>query len=469
MRRHGARRPGRRHLRGRVPGPGGYLRVQGRPGRRVGRVVRARRRLRERAPPPGRARDGPRHLRRHDPPHRPDAARPGRELHGGGRRPGARPRAAAGRRRALLLRDDRPVRQRRPGQRHRRAGRRPAHDRLRPGRQGLLPGRRPRGPAREPRLHRGPGHDSDLAYPELPEPPRAGLRQRRQRRLPRLLDHRLHADRPAPGHQRRARGADRRRPRARPQGLLRHHHQPHGRRRRLHRGRLRLRGPGDRPVPGCRGQPVRPRRLRRHGRLPRARRRHELPVHPRRRPGRPGRQGPGLAQRPDALPQPGQLDVVRGVGHVRRLQRPGRPHDRAPARGRRLRGDLQGVDRPGHRRVPHRHGQARELRVLGGVVHRDRRVRPRAGRGRVLHLRGGVRRRRRQDLPVRAPHRHELSARLLVPVGRHELRQRQQRPPPGRPVRLRRPVHHPAQQRRRPADVPRQPRHGPRRLHAGGC
>ena len=55
------------------------------------------------------------------------------------------------------------------------------------------------------------------------------------RRLPRLLDHRLHPDRPAPGHQRRPRGAHRRRARARHEGLLRHHHQPHRRRDRLRR------------------------------------------------------------------------------------------------------------------------------------------------------------------------------------------------------------------------------------------
>ncbi len=54
------------------------------------------------------------------------------------------------------------------------------------------------------RLHPGPGHDGDLAHPVVQEPPGSGHRSERLRRLPRLLDHRLHADRPAPGHERRA-------------------------------------------------------------------------------------------------------------------------------------------------------------------------------------------------------------------------------------------------------------------------
>ena len=55
--------------------------------------------------------------------------------------------------------------------------------------------------------------------------------------LPRLLGHRLHPDRPALRHQRRARGVHRRGARRGHQGLLRHHHQPHRRRHRLRRGR----------------------------------------------------------------------------------------------------------------------------------------------------------------------------------------------------------------------------------------
>ena len=79
----------------------------------------------------------------------------------------------------------------------------PPRDRLRPHRQGLLPRRRPQGPDSEARLHQGPRHHRDLADAVLQEPARAGQRRQRERRLPRLLDHRLHPDRPAPRHQRR--------------------------------------------------------------------------------------------------------------------------------------------------------------------------------------------------------------------------------------------------------------------------
>ena len=98
----------------------------------------------------------------------------------------------------------------------------------------LLPRRRPEGPARPDRLHQGARHDGDLADAELQE--QGGpARGRAVGRLPRLLDHGLHADRPAPRHQRRPARPGRRRARARDEGLLRHHHQPH-------RGRHRLRG-----------------------------------------------------------------------------------------------------------------------------------------------------------------------------------------------------------------------------------
>ena len=63
-------------------------------------------------------------------------------------------------------------------------------------------------------------------------------------RLPRLLDHRLHPDRPPPRHQRRAQDPHRPRPQARHQGLLRHHHQPHRRRPRLPRLGVRRHRPG---------------------------------------------------------------------------------------------------------------------------------------------------------------------------------------------------------------------------------
>jgi hypothetical protein len=123
---------------------------------------------------------------------------------------------------------------------------------LRPHRQGLLPRRRPAGPDQPARLHQGSRHHGDLADALVQEPPRPRFRCRRQRRLPRLLDHRLHPDRPAPGHQRRHEGTHRRGPRPRDEGLLRHHHQPHRRRHRLRSGRLRLRLEGDRALQGRR-------------------------------------------------------------------------------------------------------------------------------------------------------------------------------------------------------------------------
>ena len=48
----------------------------------------------------------------------------------------------------------------------------------------------------------GLGTDGDLADPELQEQAPCRARGRTVGRLPRLLDHRLHADRPAPRHQR---------------------------------------------------------------------------------------------------------------------------------------------------------------------------------------------------------------------------------------------------------------------------
>ena len=89
----------------------------------------------------------------------------------------------------------------------------PVGQRLRPDRQGLLPRRRHRRSGVAARLHRGPRHDCDLADAGVQEPARAGVGRRHQRRLPRLLDHRLHPDRPPPRHQRRPAHARRRGPR----------------------------------------------------------------------------------------------------------------------------------------------------------------------------------------------------------------------------------------------------------------
>ena len=120
------------------------------------------------------------------------------------------------------------------------------------------------------------------------------------------------------------------------EGLLRHHHQPHRRRHRLRRRHST-------PTSTRRPSPTRTPRARRSTTravaggddLPGAGRPTlGVPLHaglPHR--GRQDRQGAGLAQRPDALPQPRRLDLRRRVRDVRRLLRPRRPVHRA-ARGR---------------------------------------------------------------------------------------------------------------------------------------
>ncbi|CAM5723215.1 hypothetical protein SCALM49S_01900 [Streptomyces californicus] len=186
--------------------------------------------------------------------------------------------------------------------------------RLRPHRQGVLPGRRPQGPRPEARLHQGPRHHRHLDGPDLQEPAGPGHRQGRLGGLPRLLDHRLHPGRSAFRHQRRPGEADRQSPRQGHEGLLRRHHQPHRRHRGLRGEGLRLQAEGRLPLPR-RGRPP----------LRRPRGREEggpglVPVHP--RPGsRHRREGAGLAQRPDHVPQPGRLDLGRRVQRVRRLLR----------------------------------------------------------------------------------------------------------------------------------------------------
>ncbi len=92
--------------------------------------------------------------------------------------------------------------------------------------------------------------------------------------------------------------------------------------------------------------------------------------------GRPHSQGAGLAQRPDATtttaatrPSPAR------VLDVRRLLRPRRPVHRAARRGRRDGRHLREVGRVRHRRLPHRHRQARQHGVLAGVRAGDARPR----------------------------------------------------------------------------------------------
>ncbi len=370
-----ARAPGRRELGARRRGAGRVLRAQGHHRRLLGRELRRRRHGRRGQHParPAAARAAPVRLRRRHPPDRRRSRRAAVTAPDGRRPPAGHDVAArTAHPRELLLRDGRPVRQRRPGQRRRRARGRPDDHRARPDPQGLLPRRRhprPLGPAG---LHRRPRHHRHLAHPQLQEPSRPGHRRPGERRLPRLLGHRLHPHRPALRHQRRAEGVHRQGPRPRDQGLLRHHHQPHRRRHRLRRGpagrAAHLHQQGGRAVPRRVRPAVRRPPLRRRRDVPTARRRRVLPLHaglPQR--GRPHGQGAGVAQRPDDVPQPRRLDLRRRVLHLRRLRRPRRPVHRAARRRRRDDRDLQDLGRLRHRRLPHRHRQARQPGVLAGV------------------------------------------------------------------------------------------------------
>ena len=182
-----------------------------------------------------------------------------------------------------------------------RAGCRPARTRAspastRPTRAGTTAATSP-GLLGRDRLHRRARDHRDLAHAELQEQGGPGQRRVPVRRVPRLLDHRLHADRPAPRDQPGPAQPRGRRPRARHQGLLRHHHQPHGRRHRVpgrRRAAVHLEGPLS--LPRRRRHGVRRSRLRgrqhvpgaravRAAGLPRHARPAELPVQPV-RPGR---------------------------------------------------------------------------------------------------------------------------------------------------------------------------------------
>ena len=154
--------------------------------------------------------------------------------------------------------------------------------RLRPDREGLLPRRRPGGPAGPARLHPGPRHDVDLAHADLQEQgrpargrpvapattatgsPTSRRSTRTSARTPscEALVDAAHAR----GHE----------------GLLRHHHQPHGRRDRLRGGR---RARPTSPRTTCRtgraaARVVRRPRLRRDAALPGARPGRRFPYTP---------------------------------------------------------------------------------------------------------------------------------------------------------------------------------------------
>ena len=390
-----------------------------------------------------------------------------RDRAGPGRRQARRPPqpARARHRRELLLRHGRPLRERRHGQRPRRPAARQGRGDVgpRPDRQGLVPRRRPQGPEGPHRLHPGPRHDRDLADAELQEQGRAGQRRLPVGRLPRLLDHGLHPDRPASRLQRRPARARRRRPRARDEGLLRHHHEPHRRRHHVRRGRrprLHLQGRG--ALQDGRRHAVRRPRLRRNEQLPSARPDGELPVHtgqPARRadPRQPEPQGSRVAQRRDRLPQPRQHDVHRRERVLRRLLRPRRPLHRAAARRRRDDRHLQHVDpRLPHRRLPDRHDEARRRRVLAALRTGDRADRALGRQGRVLRLRRGLRPDQAVHVALHDAGQRPGRARLPLPARRAGLRRAlEARVRARRLLPRRRLVHRRRLERLPAADVPR--------------
>ena len=136
------------------------------------------------------------------------------------------------------------------------------------------------------------------------------------------------------------------------------------------------------------------------------------------------REGPGVAERRDALPQPRRHDVHRRGLAVRRLLRPRRPLHRAPARGERDGRHLQGLDpRLPDRRLPDGHDEARQRRVLGGLRAVDRALRALPGHPRLLHVRRGGRGQQPAD-PVALHDARSGPGRagLRVPDGRDALR-----------------------------------------------
>ena len=260
------------------------------------------------------------------------------------------------------------------------------------------------------------------------------------------------------------RDARRRRACARDQGLLRRDHEPHRGRDRLRRGHLRLRLEGRGALLGRRRARVRRRRLRRLGRLP-GTEPPELPLHARLPDGGGrDRQGARLAERPHHVPQPRQLDLRRRERALRRLLRPRRPLHRA-ARGRP--GDdrhLLGLGlRRRHRRLPDRHGQARQRRVLAGVGAGARAARRKRGDRRLLHVRRGLRLESRLHVALHEGREAPGRARLPLPEPSPLLRVRVVDHRPRGPLRRRRLLHRRRLERLQPADLPRQPRHGPDR------
>ena len=269
---------------------------------------------------------------------------------------------------------------------------------LRPDAQGLVPRRRPQGDGVQARLHQGPGHDRDLADAELQEQAGPGPRARRTRRpattatgsptSPRSTrtwaPTRTCATLIAAAHRRGMKvffdiitnhTAD----------VIDYAEAPL---------RLRLRR-RPRPYKDAARQRLRRPRLRGQGHVPaRSTPRRRSPTSPVLAPGRRARQGPGLAQRRHALPQPREHDVLRRELDLRRLRRPRRPVHREPQGRQRHGGDLRHVDpRLRRRRLPDRHDEARQPRVLAAVPAAHPADRALGREVEVLRVRRGLRHR----------------------------------------------------------------------------
>ncbi len=346
-----------------------------------------------------------------------------------------------------------------------------AHPRLPAERQGLLPRRRPRGPAAQAAVPQPAGCQRGVGGAHLRQQERPGRQHQPVRalvRLPRLLDPRLPAGGPAPRHQRRVRPPGGRGAPARHQGVHGHRHQPH-RRRHPAGGQRRVSQQDGVPLPRHRRPALRRLGLRLLGpaRLHVPRGRHDLV--PLCAGGAARRaQEPGLAERPAAVPQPGQHQLLRRELALRRLLRARRPVDRAPRGGRGHGRHLLVLDRRvRRRRLPHRHHQARQHGVLAALRPGHPGGGPRPRHRRLLRLRRGVRPAVRLALHERVldPGAAAGHHRLRLPAGGPRLRLagRGHRRPAGL-LRLRRLVHRRRQQRLRDADVPREPRHGAHRL-----
>ena len=391
---------------------------------------------------------------------------------------GRRPRAAlaaavvpgAGLR-AHLLRDARPVRERRRLERPRRPRRgRPLQDGVRPDRQRLVPRRRPEGPdGRCTDPVRGLQRVKDLGFNSIWVTPVVGQQAVQGDSAAYHgywgLDF-TDVDR-APRQRRRLRALHRVRAHARDEGHPRRRRQPHGRR---DPRRRRLRRPRRAAVPRLQGQAVQGLALRG---------RHDVPVPVGREHAeagdadrhRPDGEEAGLAERRHGLPRPRRhrlLLVQRRVLRAGRLLRPRRPLHRAAARRQRPRAGLRRLDQAlRRRRLPGRHGEARGQGVLRRVAAEDPGGRARSGGRRTSRSSARCSSATRRPSPATSG----TAASRTCSTSRCRTRSTASRAAPSGargvagPALRRRLLQAALGRRTRAGDVPRQPRHGPRGPH----